>query len=77
MYAVNSGVAKLSADFTKKYGIKVNLWRASSENVLQRVVTEGMPAAPNLMWCRTVRPKLKPSVARSCCRKSIPRLWQR
>lgn len=26
--------------FTKKYGIKVNSWRSSSENVLQRVITE-------------------------------------
>lgn len=28
------------AAFTKKYGIKVNLWRASSDAVLKRVVTE-------------------------------------
>jgi len=28
------------AAFTKKYGIKVNLWRASSEVVLKRIVTE-------------------------------------
>jgi iron(III) transport system substrate-binding protein len=28
------------AGFEKKYGIKVNLWRASSETVLQRVLTE-------------------------------------
>ncbi len=26
--------------FEKKYGIKVNLWRSSSENVLQRAITE-------------------------------------
>jgi iron(III) transport system substrate-binding protein len=26
--------------FTKKYGIKVKLWRSSSENVLQRIVNE-------------------------------------
>jgi iron(III) transport system substrate-binding protein len=30
----------VSAAFTKKYGIKVRVWRASSESVLQRVVTE-------------------------------------
>jgi len=30
----------LTEAFEKKYGIKVNLWRASGENVAQRVVTE-------------------------------------
>ena len=28
------------AGFEKKYGVKVNLWRARSENVLQRIVSE-------------------------------------
>ena len=28
------------AGFEKKYGVKVNLWRARSENVLQRIVAE-------------------------------------
>src|SRR5438105_681582 len=30
----------LAAGFEKKYGIKVQLWRALSENVLQRALTE-------------------------------------
>ncbi len=30
----------LTDAFTKKYGIKVNIWRSSSENVLQRIITE-------------------------------------
>src|SRR4029079_5481813 len=30
----------LSAAFEKKYGIKVNLWRATSDQVLQRAVAE-------------------------------------
>ena len=30
----------LSAAFEKKYGIKVNLWRATSEQVVQRAITE-------------------------------------
>ena len=33
-------MALLSAAFEKKYGVKVRVWRASSENVLQRGVTE-------------------------------------
>lgn len=33
--------AKVKADFERRYpGVKVNLWRASSESVLQRTVTE-------------------------------------
>jgi len=34
-------VAKVKADFERRYpGVKVNLWRASSENLLQRTLTE-------------------------------------
>ncbi|MEN3364722.1 MAG: iron(III) transport system substrate-binding protein [Burkholderiales bacterium] len=33
-------MAVLSADFEKRYGVKVNVWRASSAKVLQRMVTE-------------------------------------
>ncbi len=34
-------IAKVKADFERRYpGVKVNLWRASSETVLQRSVTE-------------------------------------
>jgi iron(III) transport system substrate-binding protein len=36
-----STAAKVKADFERRYpGVKVNLWRASSEGVLQRSVTE-------------------------------------
>ncbi|HWZ48159.1 MAG TPA: extracellular solute-binding protein [Herbaspirillum sp.] len=34
-------MAVFTGAFEKKYGIKVKLWRSSSENVLQRTVTEG------------------------------------
>lgn len=34
-------MAVLTAAFEKKYGIKVKVWRAGSEKVLQRTVTEG------------------------------------
>jgi iron(III) transport system substrate-binding protein len=40
IYVVHTAMPAMAAAFTKKYGIKVNLWRASSENVLQRIVTE-------------------------------------
>lgn len=33
-------ISAITAAFTKKYGIKVKLWRSGSEAILQRVVTE-------------------------------------
>jgi iron(III) transport system substrate-binding protein len=33
-------MAALTAAFEKKYGVKVRLWRASSENIVQRAVVE-------------------------------------
>ena len=33
-------IGVLAAEFEKKYGIKVNVWRANSESVLRRAVTE-------------------------------------
>src|SRR5688572_15157416 len=33
-------MAVLSAAFEKKYGVRVNVWRASSEDILQRAVAE-------------------------------------
>lgn len=34
-------MAAVTAAFEKKYGVRVKVWRAGSENVLQRAVTEG------------------------------------
>ncbi len=40
VYHVYPALTTMMAAFTKKYGIKVNAWRAGSEAVLQRVTTE-------------------------------------
>ena len=40
IYLAHPSIPVVGAAFTKKYGIKVNVWRAGSEAVLQRVVTE-------------------------------------
>ncbi len=37
---ISEDLASLSAAFEKKYGVKVKGWRAGSENVLQRALTE-------------------------------------
>ncbi|WP_200889556.1 ABC transporter substrate-binding protein [Cohnella kolymensis] len=31
---------KITQEFTEKYGVKINIWRAGSENVLQRIILE-------------------------------------
>src|SRR5437660_5984275 len=33
-------IAVLTAAFEKKYGVKVKVWRADSEGILQRIITE-------------------------------------
>ncbi len=38
--AATDDVAVLVAAFAKKYGVKLNVWRGSSENILQRAVVE-------------------------------------
>jgi iron(III) transport system substrate-binding protein len=40
IYLAHPSMPSIAAAFTKKYGVKVNIWRAGSEAVLQRVVTE-------------------------------------
>jgi iron(III) transport system substrate-binding protein len=40
VYHVYPSLPSVLAEFTKKYGIKVKVWRSGSETVLQRVVTE-------------------------------------
>jgi iron(III) transport system substrate-binding protein len=40
VYFAHPTMPTINAAFTKKYGIKVNAWRAGSEAILQRVVTE-------------------------------------
>jgi iron(III) transport system substrate-binding protein len=40
VYQAYPALSVVEAAFTKKYGIKVKAWRADSETILQRVVTE-------------------------------------
>src|SRR6266849_4621871 len=49
--AAAEDMAVIAAAFEKKYGVKVRLWRGSSENIVQRAVVEargGRPAAPGM-----------------------------
>ncbi len=53
----------LAEAFTKKYGVKVDLWRALSSNVLQRVVTEGRAHRNSVDVVETNGPEME-SIAR-------------
>ncbi len=49
----------LSQAFTKKYGIKIQLWRAGSEQVLQRAVAEARGGRNSLDLVETNAPELE------------------
>ena len=49
----------LLAAFEKKYGIKVNMWRSSSEKVLQRAVTEARGNRHTVDVCETNGPEME------------------
>ena len=52
-------VAALAAVFEKKYGVKIKLWRASSEKILQRIVTEAQGGRNDFDVVETISPELE------------------
>lgn len=54
-----NSAAKVKADFEKRYGVKVNLWRASSENIVQRVANEGRAGHPAFDVVETNGPEME------------------
>ena len=52
-------ITELAAVFEKKYGIKVKFWRASSEKVVQRIVTEGRAGRSDFDVVETNGPELE------------------
>jgi iron(III) transport system substrate-binding protein len=51
--------APLALAFEKKYGVKVQLWRALSENVLQRALTEARGGRPAMDVVETNAPEVE------------------
>jgi iron(III) transport system substrate-binding protein len=51
--------APLSAAFEKKFGIKVNLWRATSDQVIQRAITEARGNRNSLDVVETNAPEVE------------------
>ena len=52
-------ITELAAAFEKKYGVKVKFWRAGSEKVLQRIVTEGRAGRFDFDLVETNGPELE------------------
>jgi iron(III) transport system substrate-binding protein len=70
----------LADAFEKKYGVKVELWRALSDKVVQRVITEAQGKRHAWTWWRPTAPRWRCWRARSCWRRSTrptPRTFRR
>jgi iron(III) transport system substrate-binding protein len=52
-------VSLLTGPFEKKYGIKVNVWRARSELILQRVLTEARANKPSSDVVASISPPME------------------
>ena len=52
-------MAALAAVFEKKYGVKLKMWRASSEKILQRIVTEAQGGRNDVDIVETISPELE------------------
>jgi len=57
--AQSDDMGALVAAFEKKYGVKVNVWRSSSEKVLQRTVTEARGNRFTVDVCETNGPEME------------------
>lgn len=51
--------AKVKADFERRFGVRINLWRASSENILQRVTTEARAGRADFDVVETNGPEME------------------
>ena len=49
----------LAAAFEKKYGVKLKVWRASSEKILQRIITEAQAGRFDFDVVETISPELE------------------
>jgi iron(III) transport system substrate-binding protein len=69
VYHVYPALSKVMAAFTQKYDIKTKAWRAGSEAVLQRVISEARGNKFEVASCKTMHPKTKPLRVKNCCKK--------
>ena len=52
-------VAAIAAAFEKKHGVRIQAWRASSENILQRIITETRSGRGEFDVVETIGPELE------------------
>jgi iron(III) transport system substrate-binding protein len=52
-------VAALAAAFEKKTGVKIKVWRASSEKILQRIISEAQAGRNDFDVVETISPELE------------------
>ncbi len=52
-------VAAIAAAFEKKHGVRIQAWRASSENILQRIITESRSGRGEFDVVETIGPELE------------------
>ena len=72
-------VGALSLAFAAKYGVKLNVWRGSSEDILQRAVVERAAAGSMPMPSRPAPRRWNRCIANVCCNRSIcrrPPIWR-
>ncbi|HYM19137.1 MAG TPA: extracellular solute-binding protein [Micropepsaceae bacterium] len=60
--AVLEDMNAVATGFQKKYGVKVNLWRGGSEEILQRTVTEARGNRFDVDVVETAAPQIEPIV---------------
>ena len=60
------GFAAVLDAFTRKYGIKVRNWRSSSENVVQRIISETRAGRREVDFIENIPPRWKRCGARRC-----------
>jgi iron(III) transport system substrate-binding protein len=58
-YQSRSDIGPVVDAFSKKYGIKVKMWRSSGENVLQRILTEGRAGKSEVDIVETSAPQVE------------------
>ena len=59
VYLSQPNMALVTQAFSKKYGLRVKVWRASSENVLQRVVSEARGGRADVDLVQSSAPEME------------------
>ncbi len=67
--AVTDDSNAIAGAFEKKYGVKVKLWRGSSEDILRRAVTEHRGGRDDVDVAETAGTEMEGLRRENCCRR--------